>query len=403
MASFLLICSVIKREIIEVMNYFQRFGQIVFCSIKSFFMLHTKEKHDENVIPLENYYPDKGKLPNKEGFVNKKTIVDLTIIIPMYNVFPYIQECLDSVLCQKTQYQFEVILIDDGSDDNTLEKVKPFLFDTRIRLICQKNAGQSVARNNGIMQSKGRYIMFVDADDLLLPNAVEIMLKSAEQTKSDIVEGCVVRFYDAITEEMLLESRIKAHVESNKKTPNFVLSTYGYSVAKVYKREMWKTLRYPEGYIFEDVITKFILRRRANQVLFIEDVVYAYRMNNPSSSSHNTKNLKELDSIWVLPRVFSLCDKEGVPRDDIFYLLSLNHIGLLNYITVKQQKKEIIVSCFAEMREQLLSLQDCRPKRIPFMFRLLERSILENNIIAWEYIADTINKYKLLKKWREIN
>lgn len=366
-------------------------------------IISKKQFENSEALPLEEYYLNNYHKVSFQGFKYNTCTCDLSIIIPVYNAADYIDTCIEAIMNQKTDYSYEVIIIDDGSTDDSIRHIEKYLKNDKIRLFRQSNSGQSTARNNGIYHSLGEYLMFVDADDVLLCDAVESLMQYTCRSNNDIVEGNYVTFYDQITSEMIKASEGKNHVESYNINPKFVLSSLGYSWAKVYKRELWETIRFPEGFIFEDIITKFILRRKANQVQFVKNVVYGYKMNNPNSSSHNTKYLKELDSIWVLPIVFSICDKEGMLRDEIFYLLSLNHIGMLNYITVKQQKREIKISCFAEMRKQLLSLQDCRPKSIPFMFRLLERSILENNIDAWEYIADTINKYKMLKNWREIN
>lgn len=364
---------------------------------------HKKHVAPTGIKPLSYYKPDTGSLSENYSFINQQPTLDLSIIIPAYNCSNYIDRCLQSTLCQKSNYTYEIIVVDDGSTDNTYEIVNRIAQEeNRIVLLKQINSGQSAARNNGIYYSSGRYIMFVDADDVLLPNSIEVLMKTAENTQSDIVEGSFVRFYNDITDEMIKDSKGKNRIESNDKNPRYVLTTYGYSWAKIYKRELWDSLRFPEGYIFEDVITKFILRRKANQVSYIQDVVYGYRQNN-QSSSHGNNQLKKLDSIWVLPKVLELCEQEGVPRDDVFYLLALNHIGLLNYITTKSQSKEIKLSCFAEMHKQLLSIQDCKPKKMPLIFKLLDRAILENKYEAWEYIAETINKYKMLKKWREIN
>ena len=375
---------------------------IILRIIQCVFLLKKTSEPINAEYDIGYYYCDRGKLSDNQGYYFKQTRFDLSIIIPFYNADKYIEECLNSILSQKTDFSYEIILVDDGSEDGSLTKINGFLNRTNIKLIKQENAGQSVARNKALQYTCGIYLMFVDADDVLLPNAIESLMIVAKETNSDIVEGSIVRFYNQISDEMIKESRGKSHIESNSKNPKFVLTSYGYSWAKVYRRELWTTLRFPEGYIFEDVITKYILRRKANQVAYIEDVVYGYRQNS-QSSSHGSNRLKKLDSIWVLPKVFELCKQENAPRDDVFYLLSLNHIGLLNYITTKSQSTEIRLSCFAEMRKQLLSIQDCRPKRMPLMFRLLDRSILENKFEAWESIAETIQKLHLLKKWREIN
>ena len=374
----------------------------VFGILKSFLIVSKKPESSVSANDLSEYYSNTGFSAQKGHYLNPVEW-DLSIIVPIFNAQSFIRECLDSILQQITRFSFEVIIVDDGSTDDTLRIVKEKYSDERIVIFEQSNKGQSAARNNGLDHSKGKYLMVVDADDILLPNAIESLMNAAVSTNSDIAEGCVVRFYDSITDEMINDSIGKNRIESNKNNPRFVLTTYGYSVAKVYKRELWTTLRYPEGYIFEDVISKFILRRKANQVAFIEDVVYGYRMNNPNSTSHGTNKMKKLDSIWVLPKVFDLCEQEQAPRDDVFYLLSLNHIGLLNYITTRAHDMDVRLACFAEMRKQLTSIQDCRPKHMPLMFKLLDRAILENKFDAWEYIAGTINKYGMLKKWREIN
>lgn len=201
---------------------------------------------------------------------------------------------------------------------------------------------------------------------------------------------------------MIKESKTRYHVESNNINPNFVLTCYGYSVAKVYRAELWNTLRFPEGFIFEDVITKFILRRKANKVVFLGDVVYGYR-HNLRSSSHGNNNIKILDSIKVFPYIVELCYQEEVPFDDVFYILSLNHIGLLNFITLKNQSAYVKNECFLEMKKQLTMVNAYKVSKLPFMFKLLEKTILDGKMEAWEYIADTIIKFGMLKKWREIN
>ena len=353
-----------------------------------------------NTVEFAELRSDTGKLCEQKGFLFDKT-VDLSIIIPLYNVENYIEECIQSVLTQKTKYTYEMILVDDGSTDGTLDRVQPFLTDKRIMLIKQENQGQSVARNNAIAVSHGKYIMMLDGDDVLLNGAVEVLMDTATQTGSDIAEGAVTRFYHELNLEDISKSK-KHQIKSNRKNPHFVLSCYGYSVAKVYKRELWETLRYPEGYIFEDVISKFILRRKANQVAFVDYTVYGYRQNM-QSSSHGSNISKKLDSIWVFPKIKSLCESENAPMDNVFYMLSLNHIGLLNSVVLKNQEEQIKKAAFLEMQKQLKGIQEYRPKKLPKMFELLEKTILDGNLEGWQLVANTINKYGLLKKWREIN
>lgn len=372
---------------------------IISCNYKVFFNKALPQKTEEHLETFEILTETK---PNWHTGVLNPERCELSIIIPLYNVSAYIEECLNSIVTQKTKYSFEIILIDDGSTDDTCDIVRRYLNDTKIRLYNQKNAGQSAARNNAIEKSFGKYIMFVDGDDVLLPGAIEKLMNEAVSSNADIVEGEIVNFYNIISDEMLDESRKKYRVESNDENPFFVLTTYGYSVAKVYRRLMWEKIRFPEGYIFEDTITKYILRRKANKVVFIGDVVYGYRRNT-ASSSHGTNQLKKLDSIRVFPKIVELCKKTGAPFDDVFYYLALNHIGILNYITVRVQDNNVQKACFSTIQKQLLEIEQYKPEKLPVMFSLLRKSILECDLTTWKYVAETIIKYNLLKKWREIN
>ena len=113
--------------------------------------------------------------------------LDLSIIIPVYNQEKYIEECLNSVLTQKTKYKFETIVINDGSTDHTGELLEKY--KDRVVLRTQENRGFSGARNRGLSDLRGRYLMFVDSDDLLLPDAIEALMNTACESDADIVEG----------------------------------------------------------------------------------------------------------------------------------------------------------------------------------------------------------------------
>lgn len=393
----------LRNQVSAIVDRLRNSVLVVSIAVRCYWMLRIKKHiNTERSRVLPAFYPDNGRIVNIYDLTKKGLFMDLSVIIPAYNVSRYIAECLNSVLSQQTAYTYEVIVVDDGSTDDTWNKLQDYSADKRIRLYHRDNAGQSAARNFAISNSSGKYIMMLDGDDILLPDAIDNLMNAALENDADIAEGNCVRFYDKITDEMICDSKTKYHISSNSTDSKFVLTCVGYSVAKVYRRELWQNVRYPEGYIFEDIISKFILRRIANKVVFIGDPVYGYRWNN-ASSSHGSNSLKKLDSIWVLPKIIELCKNSGAPMDDVFYILCLNHIGLLNRITTKSQEQDIQVACFAEMKKQLESISLYRPKHLPYWFRLLEKSILDENFDAWAEIADTIQKYGLLKKWREIN
>ena len=399
----------IKNLIIVLIRCVKNFSKTLVANIKKCFSCFvflfrvvfsktiTLEKPEKD---LNKIWPDKGNLPKVKVFEHLNVSVDLSIIIPMYNSEEYIVNCIESVLKQKTDFSYEIILVDDGSTDDTRLKIQKFLDSGVVKLIKQTNHGQSYSRNRAIEKASGRYIMMLDSDDLLLPDALQTMMRIAVEKNADIVEGTFKRFRNVFELENIEKAKLVLKKYSSTENPKFVLTSTGYSCGMVYKRELWSTLRYPEGYIFEDVITKFILRRKAKSAYKINIPVYAYRIND-KSSSHKNLNLKHIDSIWVLPKIFSLCESEGAPFDGVFYLLALNHITILNYITVGRMSQEISQAAFYEMQIQLKSIYKYRPKHIPLAFFVLEQAVLKGRWDIWKDCSAMVVEYRMLKKWRE--
>ena len=111
----------------------------------------------------------------------------VSIVIPVYNAENFIKDCLDSILSQ-TYKDFEVILINDGSTDSSEKIIEEYIKkDDRICLINQENQGAPKARNLGIKKSKGKYIMFFDADDILKQNSLEILVSSISSNNASLV------------------------------------------------------------------------------------------------------------------------------------------------------------------------------------------------------------------------
>ena len=120
--------------------------------------------------------------------------MDVSIIIPVYNVEKYIEQCLETVINQKTKYSYEIICINDGSSDGTskiLEKYKD-----NLKIINAINNGPGAARNLGIKNSIGKYLMFVDGDDYVAENFVEKMINTLEKEEADVAICNFCRFTD---------------------------------------------------------------------------------------------------------------------------------------------------------------------------------------------------------------
>ncbi len=210
------------------------------------------------------------------GSVNDSLV---SIIVPIYNVEKYLDSCIQSVLRQ-TYTNWELILIDDGSTDKSGRIAEEYGFaDERITVFHQKNLGVSLARNQGIDEATGNYVVFLDADDELIEDCLAKTVNIAEETNADVVAGrsCENQelFQDRIiwTGAEALENSLKDH-----------LFTYS-ACAKLIRREfIGKTRFTPDIRINEDSYFVFQLLCKQNVFVLTNDVIYFYRANSESSS-----------------------------------------------------------------------------------------------------------------------
>lgn len=222
----------------------------------------------------------------------------VSIIVPVYNVEKYLEKCIESILAQ-TYEQLEVILVDDGSPDRCGEICEQYAKkDSRITVLHQKNRGLSAARNAGIMQASGEYLLFVDSDDYIVAELAEKTVRMAESVKADIV----IFDYVAVEEETGREDRSRFKLEKNevfslKEQPKALLVPPS-AWNKLYRRELFlKTcMRYPEGRHYEDLGTTPKLFLRAERIVYLDsDPLYYYILRNGSimHSKNFEKNFRD--------------------------------------------------------------------------------------------------------------
>lgn len=324
------------------------------------------------------------KKPMKKYSYNKRIIdenIDLSIIVPAYNSSDYIKECISSVLMQKTSYNYELIVINDGSKDDTLEKINLFKENKHLKIITQENKGFSGARNRGIDESLGKYIMFLDSDDLLCENSIEKLIKTAKEKKADIVQGSYYtfnkngnKFYTNITP-----------TEKNKE-----ISIPGFPWGKVYKAKLFEKVRFPLDFWYEDTIVNYLLARLSNKYVAISDYVYGYRINEKGITFTSKKSKKVLDTYWIIEEMIDLSKDIGLKIDDSIYDMTIFQLSNLLYRRIHFLDEETIKNTFilACYLIQDIGIKDSKNKSI--IFRDIEKAFKEKNYRLWKLASFVI-------------
>jgi glycosyltransferase involved in cell wall biosynthesis len=214
----------------------------------------------------------------------------LSIIVPVFNSARYLSNCVNSILAQTFQ-DFECILVDDGSTDESLDMCKNFAgLDSRIRVLHQRNAGVSAARNLGLHNCSGAYAAFVDSDDVVFPEMYQVMLDEQKRRNSDVV-CCGFQHKDTI-----YSAQSKLDNSSQAEIVFFLENTglFGTVWNKIYKQEIIEKyhIRFSEKYFFgEDFLFNLTYFSFINTMLCLDDVLYKYNINEQSIS----KNRPNLD------------------------------------------------------------------------------------------------------------
>lgn len=274
---------------------------------------------------------------------------DLEVIVPCYNVEKYVEECVDSILGQDTKYSFFVTIINDGSKDGTREKLKKYESVSNVKIVDQENSGFSGARNTGIAQAHGRYLLFVDSDDVLLPGAIEELMSLAEEHNADVVDSGHIRFADRTQKGFKAEMMASIYdaMQRPQTLPFNVASPRitGFPCGKVLKTELFHRTQFPRGYWFEDTIVWMILEPLCEHKVSSDKLSFRYRMN-PNSISHlYSKSLKSIDSLYVTLQLLKDRELLGLEFDQYQYDSLLYQLKL-NFYRVNTLSSEIKQAVF---------------------------------------------------------
>lgn len=342
-------------------------------------------------------------------------IPKLSIVVPVFNVEKYIQECLDSILHQSFQ-EFELLLIDDGSSDQSGSICDEYAaHDVRISVFHTINRGQAAARNLGIEKSKGEYIGFVDSDDWIDPVMFEKLLEENHRTECEIV-ACNFHIMDENGTFSLWNQKSRnllfSKEEAMKEIIHNAILTFS-PCNKIYKRSLFREAKFKEGIILEDMDLSYRILYASNGVAYISKGYYYYRYNEKSTL--RTKfSLKRLDSYHVFKTMYEFYVKH-YPEEALFvyYNLVMNGITLYeNIISNHFNNTDSYASLISVDRKLLRNMlcqnrySDSLKKKIKILMTLIspkitvrtELALSMMNKIRIGILAKTLGVYKKARK-----
>ena len=313
----------------------------------------------------------------------------ISVIVPVYNAEEYLEECLESIKNQ-TYTNIEVILINDGSTDGSKEICEKYCEkDNRFKLVNQENQGQSVARNLGVAESVGEFIMFVDSDDVINKNVLEVLLPYMK-TEVDIVECRMTRK----KEEVYLNKPFKIVFEGNAKEA--ILNCIAIKevkfcpVTKLYRREIVEKVSFLEGFIYEDVYTGINYLRYIRKMVVIDYIGYYYRVH-PNSTMTKSFNEKDLDIFFVGNKLIdSFKDDENMLPYIGYFMF---YIGHGHYLKDGINKKSPYVNLYEDFIRNAAFIAK-QSKEVVRKYRLLRLYLLAPKY----YTTITHPIYKSLQK-----
>ena len=246
----------------------------------------------------------------------------VSIIIPVYNVAPYIKRCLHSVVNQ-TYTDLECILVDDCGSDNSINLAQDFINEYKGNtsftiLHHERNKGQAAARNTGLKFAKGEYVYFLDSDDAITPSCIEELISLAmKYPDADFIQGNLLD-EAGNTSKYGWKSTLPEYCNTHDELEHYILSVVVFSACnKVIKTSFLKehNLYFPEGIIHEDLYWTFFIAKHAKAVGFVNQGTYIYYINDNStmtSISHQARIRRYSSRLYASEAFCADLDKEQI-------------------------------------------------------------------------------------------
>ena len=281
----------------------------------------------------------------------------VSVIIPCFNREKYIKKCVDSI-SKQTLKNIEIIVVDDGSTDNSAKIVKELQKDdSRIILIKQKQSGVSTARNQGLKKAKGKYIMWCDSDDYFDTTMCQKMVETLENEKVDIVACGMKLVYTDGSNQKDIEDYVKLKFSGKQKLDfEKTIFTDVSTPTKIFKKsiiEKYK-MKFPDGLHFEDAYFCDQYFSVAKTIFYLDDKLYNYVRHSDSIMSKSfQRDPIALDYIQIIPLTYNYLKKNKIFKENTnlfwhrfiqYYAFTYDNAPILKVSFVKRWAKQFVSS-----------------------------------------------------------
>lgn len=341
---------------------------------------------DEACRIIDKVYPQPKSNPE---YINPEIneSLDLSIVIPVYNYADILEENINSILNQKTDYKFEAIFVDDGSTDGAQDILRKYENHPNVKLIFQQNGGIGAARNTGINHANGKYLMFVDCDDIVHDDIVETLLSKAYEQDLDMV----VAAHNLVKEKNGEVYEVVPNVYPQKNLIGFkngdeIMNLPGLPWAKVYKRELWNNVRFFPGYWYEDTIVHPLIFTQVESYAYIPKVVYEYKWyeKNFSHTQNDSKRIRTIERYWILEEILAQYEKLNFAKDAKFYTLLLRHYSSYYYPFIKGLDSKVVEALFVLAKEEIDKYKPKEKVKLPYVLKYVDKAFTENDMSLWQ-------------------
>ncbi|MFD1441644.1 glycosyltransferase family 2 protein [Lacticaseibacillus hegangensis] len=305
---------------------------------------------------------------------------DLSIIIPVYNASQDLMKCLNSV-CQQVrdvEDRVEIIIVDDGSTDNSENVISRYENNFHLKVVRQKNKGLSAARNAGISLATGKYLYFLDSDDYLLPGAVKAFLDYTV-TEAD----CVQFSFQRVNSQGQVRRLVRFNDFFFRNADVFTEQWSGYPWGKLFRRTLLCPFGFPEGFWFEDTVIPALIWPRVNNYVLSSTCAQAYVDNPHGITRSAARSSRSIEHITILRVLFKEQDVLGIQRSGAALDFWREHISSKAFGRVRKLSLSAQRQMLEEIHRLTISYPELLASSRSLKSRVLNASITGESLFCW--------------------